>query len=271
MKIGPDGLLYVLQWNGNGKVRRYQLDGTYLGEFTATGVAQSIGMDWDTNGSLYVSSYGAHIVRKFDTNGNDLGSFISTNLLGPTNIWFDDNGELLVADYNGTSVNRFDSQGNFIGPFITGLSQCEGVAFMPNGNILIGNGGTNSVKMFDSNGGYLQDLISPGSGNLLNPNAVVLRMVTGSAIPEFGTYPSVILYPTTGREFYVSQGYLNQIDRLHIYTMAGNFVRTIIVNNDALPIRLSELPEGMYIVKATLKSSRETLQRIIVLNNYRTF
>ena len=33
MKIGADNLLYVLQWNGNGKVRRYQLNGTFVDEF----------------------------------------------------------------------------------------------------------------------------------------------------------------------------------------------------------------------------------------------
>ena len=47
MKIGADSLLYVLQWTGNGKVRRYQLDGTFVNEFTSVGVAQSIGIDWD--------------------------------------------------------------------------------------------------------------------------------------------------------------------------------------------------------------------------------
>jgi len=33
MKIGPDNLLYVLQWSGNGKVRRDQLDGSMNLEF----------------------------------------------------------------------------------------------------------------------------------------------------------------------------------------------------------------------------------------------
>lgn len=75
MKVGPDSLLYVLQWNGVGKVRRYQLDGTYLGEFTTTGVSQSIGIDWDNKGNLYVSSYNGDLVRKFDTAGVDYGNF----------------------------------------------------------------------------------------------------------------------------------------------------------------------------------------------------
>ena len=175
MKIGEDSLLYVLQWSGNGKVRRYQLDGTYVGEFTSVGVPQSIGLDWDSNGNLYVSSYSGDNIRKFDPSGNDLGLFVTSNLLGPTNIWFDDNGDLLVSDYDGTAVKRFNSSGVFQNNFATGLSQSEGVDFFSNGNILIGNGATHSVKMFDSNGVYIEDFIPSGSGGLMTPNAVVIR------------------------------------------------------------------------------------------------
>ena len=175
MKIGEDSLLYVLQWSGNGKVRRYQLDGTYVGEFTSVGVPQSIGLDWDSNGNLYVSSYSGDNVRKFDPSGNDVGLFVTTNLAGPTNIWFDDNGDLLVSDYDGTAVKKFNSNGVFQSNFATGLSQSEGVDFFSNGNILIGNGATHSVKMFDSNGVYIEDFIPSGSGGLMTPNAVVIR------------------------------------------------------------------------------------------------
>jgi hypothetical protein len=156
-------------------VHRYQLDGTFVDEFTSMGVPQSIGLDWDSDGNLYVSSYTGDHVRKFDTNGNDLGLFVNTNLLGPTNIWFDDGGDLLISDYNGTAVKRFDSNGNYIIDFLTGLSNSEGVDFFPNGDILIGNGATSSVKLFDSSGNYIEDLISSGAGNLLTPNAVVIR------------------------------------------------------------------------------------------------
>ena len=182
MKIGADSLLYVLQWSGNGKVRRYQLDGTFVDEFTSVGVAQSIGIDWDRNGNLYVSSYGGDLVRKFDTTGNNFGIFVNTNLAGPTNIWFDDNGDLLVTDYDGTAVKRFDSSGTFINNFLTGLSQAEGVGFFPNGNILIGNGATHSVKMYDSNGVYMEDFIPNGSGGLITPNAIVIREVNPSSV-----------------------------------------------------------------------------------------
>lgn len=175
MKIGADSLLYVLQWSGNGKVRRYQLNGTFVDEFTSVGVPQSIGLDWDSNGNLYVSSYSGDNVRRFGPSGNDLGLFVTSNLAGPTNIWFNDNGDLLVSDYDGTAVKRFDSTGVFVSNFITGLGQAEGVDFFPNGNILIGNGATHSVKMYDSNGVYIEEFIPNGSGGLMTPNAVVIR------------------------------------------------------------------------------------------------
>jgi len=175
MKIGADKLLYVLQWTGNGRVKRYELDGTFVDEYTDVGVPQSIGIDWDRAGNLYISSFNGRSVRKFNSNGKDQGIFIDSHLAGPTNIWFESNGDLLVSDYSGTAVKRFDSDGNYLSDFIQGLSQSEGVDFMPNGNILIGNGASRSVKMFDQDGNYIEDIIPSGSGGLQTPNAVVIR------------------------------------------------------------------------------------------------
>ena len=141
MKIGPDSLLYVLQWRRDREsegATRWRV--CLWMSFTSVGVSNSIGIDWDENGNLYVSSYNGDLVRTFDTAGVDMGVFVNNNLAGPTNIWFDTNGELLVADYDGTAVKRFSAAGSFLGNFMTGLSNCEGIAFMPNGDILIGNG-----------------------------------------------------------------------------------------------------------------------------------
>jgi len=175
MKIGADKLLYVIQGSGNGRVRRFQLDGTFVDDFTNLGLSRGLGMDWDSSGNLYVSTYEGQLVRTFDTNGFDRGNFIVTNLAGPTNIWFDDIGDMLVSDYDGGAVRRFNSEGAYMGDFIQGLSQTEGVDFLPNGNILIGNGGTSSVKMFTPEGTYIEDIIPSQSGNLKQPNAVVVR------------------------------------------------------------------------------------------------
>ena len=177
IKIGADNLLYVLQWSGNGRVWRYQLDGSFLDEFTSVGVSNSIGMDWDSEGNLYVASFDARHVRKFDANGNDNGLFISNNLQGPTNIWFASNGDLIVLDWSGQAIKRFDSNGAFQSNFALGLSEPEGVEFLSNGDILIGNGGTSSVRQYDANGNFVKDFIPSGLGGLAKPNALRFRQV----------------------------------------------------------------------------------------------
>jgi hypothetical protein len=123
-----------------------------------------------------VSSYDSQIVRKFNTEGIDQGNFVSTNLTGPTNIWFDEDGDLLVVDYDAGVVARFDENGAYQGDFIQGLSQAEGVDFLPDGDILIGNGGTSAVKQFTLGGAFVEDFVNSQSGGLLQPNAVVVRV-----------------------------------------------------------------------------------------------
>lgn len=175
IKIGNDRLLYVLQWSGKGTVLRYDLDGIFKGEFTSVKVPQSIGMDWDKSGNLYISSFADANVRKFDSKGKDLGIFINSNLQGPTNIWFDDQGNLLVNDWKGGQITKFDAEGNFLSHVITGLKQSEGVDFLPNGDFLIGNGGTAEIKLYDKDCKFKKDLVQEGSGGLIRPNAVIIR------------------------------------------------------------------------------------------------
>ena len=178
MKLGPDNLLYVLQWSGNGKVLRYQLDGTLVDEFTSVGVNQSIGLDWDKNNNLYVSSFQDANIRKFDTSGNDVGLFVTSSILGPTNIWFDNNDNLFVNDWTGDKVVKYNSNGSFIENFISsGIDQPEGVEFLSNGHILIGSGGTKEVKVYDTNGNFVNNLFQPGAGGILRPNAIRVRII----------------------------------------------------------------------------------------------
>lgn len=175
IRIGPDGLLYVLQWAGNGRVLRYELDGTPLGEFTTVGVTQAIGIEWDSQGNMYVASFNAATVRKFGPDGSDQGLFISGGLAGPTNIWFDGNGNLMVMDWSGGAIRRYSPAGAFINNAVTGLAEPEGVDFLDNGDFLMGNGGTSSVRQYTADGTFVRNFVAPGLGGLAKPNGVTIR------------------------------------------------------------------------------------------------
>lgn len=204
MKIGPDGLLYVLQWNNNAPVKRYELDGSFVDDFTSVGVNQAIGLDWDTDGNLYVASFNGAFVRAFDPDGNDLGIFIDSNLVGPTNIWFNEAGQLLVADYAGGNVKLFDSGGNYLFDFILGIINPEGVDFYPNGDLLIGSGGDTTVRRYDSEGNFVETVVESGSGGLMTPNAVVLRPLGSDFQINNGLNDSWFNAATPGQGFFIT-------------------------------------------------------------------
>ncbi len=263
MKIGPDGLLYVLQWQGNGKVRRYNLDGTFVDEFTSVGVQSSIGLDWDEQGNLYVSSYNGKFVKKFSPTGADLGNFISTNLSGPTNIWFAENGELFVVDYNGNSVKRFGSLGNYLGVFISGLPRGEGVDFFPNGNLIIGSGGAHAVRIYDADGALLSNLAAPGALGLITPNAVVLRPIPPSATRE--VYQEVsFVKPSVGVLFQVASPELIEADSLvEVYNSGGILVSKFNFAGST-SWDASHLPSGVYYLSAKLRSGAIARQAVVI-------
>lgn len=175
MKIGPDGLLYVLQWKGKGEVLRFTLDGNKEASWVDTALTTCIGLAWDEAENLYVSSFKGKVVAKFDKVGNPMGNTVTDSLQGPTNIWFNEKSELVVVDYNGRAIKVFDSKGNFLRTWITGLHQPEGIDFLPNGRMLIGNGGTASVKLYTAEGKYLKEVVKSGAGGLIRPNAVRVR------------------------------------------------------------------------------------------------
>lgn len=176
MKIGPDNLLYVLQWNGNGFVKRYQLDGTFVDDFTDVGLSQSIGLDWDQEGNLYVSSFQEGTILKFNTKGEFEQTFISSGLTGPTNIWFTDDS-FMVNDWTAGSIKKYSTEGSFVETVASGLSQIEGVDFLKNGDFVIGNGGKSEVKLYSSDGNFIKDFIPEGRGGLSQPNAIRVRYV----------------------------------------------------------------------------------------------
>ncbi|HMQ47057.1 MAG TPA: T9SS type A sorting domain-containing protein [Saprospiraceae bacterium] len=262
MELGADSLLYVLQWNGNGRVFRYQLDGTFVDEFTSASVTNSIGLDWDSAGNLHVSSYNTGKVRKFGTNGEDLNNFINANLSGPTNIWFGGNGDLFVCDWNVGSVKRFDSEGNYIGVFISGLPQVEGVDFFPNGDIIIGSGGLSSVRIYDSTGIYIRDLVPPGTLDMMTPNAVVLRPKLPINTTREVYEELIFVTPSVGTQFEFSNEALMGV-KVEVYHSSGSLVQKINLT-DSTSWDASGLAAGVYYLLAKLPNGMLGRQQVVV-------
>lgn len=262
MKLGADGLLYVLQWsNSNNKVLRYQLDGTFVDEFTNAGVPQSIGLDWDADGNLYVSSYGGSFVQKFDPDGNDLGPFIDSGLAGPTNIFFDKSGsgDLIVFNWNNGIIKRFDSDGNFVEDLITGVGQCEGVDFFPNGDMLIGAGAAGSIKKYDSDFNFIEDIVA--TGTLLTPNAIRIREVILS-VPE-NEFDQNFINPTMGTRFSIISNYSQTIKSIQVYTITGSLIETMDLNKSQT-WNADKYAEGVYLLKAVSFNGNSHTQKVLV-------
>ncbi|MBR9919977.1 MAG: T9SS type A sorting domain-containing protein [Bacteroidetes bacterium] len=269
MKIGPDGLLYLLQWGGPANpynTLRYNLDGTFVDAFTSVGVPNAIGMDWDADGNFYVSAYNGSYVRKYDSDGNDLGLFIDSNLQGPTNIWFDDNGDLLVVNYLGNDVARFNSDGEYQGSFLTGLTYAEGVAILDDGSILIGDGGTNDVRRYDSEGAFIEVFIDGSQSGLSTPNAIILREVEdmNSSVKEQAITNKPIITPTIGQEFYLTNNIpLSGIQSVTIFNMDGTLIQRSI-KPGAWHWDASNLAAGSYVIKIEMKDGKAQSQMVQV-------
>lgn len=257
MKIGPDGLLYILQWSGSGRVVRYTLNGNRRGEFTNFGLSQSIGLDWDKEGNLYVSSYDKGHVKKYDRNGIDQGVFAEMKLLGPTNIYFNDKDELIVLDYNAGNIKRYNNFGNFLGIDIEGLNKPEGVAFLKNGDLLVGNGGTGAIKRY-RDGNFVGDFIRSKSGGLKTPNAVVVR--SKSIVSSLHSIINRdLVTPNFGRNFALSNGVRNMAKNINIYNSTGQFVDKLDTKHNEI-WNADHLNFGYYY----LVIENESWQRILV-------
>lgn len=263
MKIGSDNLLYVLQWSAtDNKVLRYNLDGTFVDEFTSDGVPRSIGMDWDSNGNFYVSSFSQANVTQFNGSGTLVGEYVNNiELSGPTNIFFDINNDLFVLDWNAGDVERYDDMGGYIGKFITGLGQPEGVDFLSNGNILLGNGTTAEVKQYQADGTFVENTVMSGAGGLQQPNAVILfdRATLGN--DNFEAVHQVLLTPSVGTQFTINATVVENQQQVKVYTSTGILVASLPPDNSSWDA--SYLAEGLYIVLFT-NGLHTTSQKIVV-------
>ena len=266
MKIGADGYIYVLQWsNTDNKVLRFEQDGTFVDEFTSVGVSQSIGLDWDSDGYLYVSSYGGSSVRMFDTEGMDMGLFIDSELGGPTNIHFNDQGELIVLDWSQANVERFAANGDYLGEWTNGINQVEGLDVHPDtGNYFLGAGALGRIDEFTPDGTFVQTVVESGSGGLIQPNAVIFRDAILS-VPDFDKEQAVLVMPTLGNQF----NWINQtefrFEEAHIMNLSGAVIDTLKLSEQT-NWNASNRSNGIYFVVAVDELGNRRTQKIVVKN-----
>ena len=138
MTIGPDGLLYVSQWENtiNNVARFDKHTGEFVDEFVK-GVDRAMGHAWDASGNLYLACFGSQNVRKYDREGNLQTNIGDGQLKGPVNVWID-GADLYAVDWNTGSVRTFETAtGNFSSVFISGLKNVEGFLFDDMGNLFL--------------------------------------------------------------------------------------------------------------------------------------
>ncbi len=244
MKIGADGYLYALEWNGEARVMRYDLQGNFMDTFTNIAVNNSIGLDWDSAGNLYVSSYNENAVYRFDPSGNYMDTPISSGLSGPTTIWFDATGDLYVSNWNGNFVKRFDAsfmeQPNNFGT----ISKPEGFVEMPNGDLLLGSGGpSSSVRRYDALGNFVTSFAT-GNG-LANPNAIYIKQ--SQADLDEGNIEGPRVYPTIGSRFYIHGLMKSNKEEIVLTGINGQWTKRIELQEGNY-FDADDLSDGVYFV-----------------------
>lgn len=261
MSIGPDSLLYVMQWgSAQQKVARFDLDGQFIDEFPSVDAPLGLGHFWDSQGRMYIALYGngaTGTVHRYGADGTDLGVFINSAVLqGPTHIWQEEGGDVLVQDWTTGNVLRYDSTGSFVGYFITGLTNPEGVGFLPNGDLLMGDWGEDAVHRIDAEG---NDLGYFASGNeLSDPNAVLVR--DGSSIGIGEATPrrlGLTVTPSAGAGPFQLGGLPSGQVRLRMTDAMGRVVDDRIVTYTGGGLTWEpgvELCEGMYRISVEMRA-----------------
>lgn len=209
--FGPrDHDLYVTSgfYGGNGLVRailRYDgTTGAFIDPFTQGSLGDKVanvlfGPDGNVYVGITVEGPGTSHIARFDaTTGAYLGDFVAPGsgglrtlsgmVFGPS-VGNPGKLDLYVASARDSNVLRFDgSTGAFLGDFIPagrgGLSGAIGITFGPDGNLYVSsagglNGGpTSGVFRYQgpagaSPGAFIGTFVSPGSGELMSPFAVL--------------------------------------------------------------------------------------------------
>jgi len=257
MRIGPDSLIYVSQWGvTQNKVVRFDLNGNFVDEFTSNGVPDGMGVDWDANGNLYVSTFGGGsggLVYSFDSNGNSTGTFINSTILeGPVGIWKNASSHWFVVDWTLGSVFRFDDQGNYLDTFITGFTRLEGHAFDAAGNIYLCDWQDNKVNRYLPDGTFDTVFISGGLGS---PNSILFGPAPSNVSLKEEDKASIDIFPNpfVDEINIIHPELLNREARLEVHDIEGKIILTVypardsLTDSNELVLNTDSLPVGTYL------------------------
>lgn len=180
MRIGPDGLLYVVN-RGDNRVLRYDpISGEQANTFVdGQGLDAPTGLAFTAGGDLLVSNRNNNNVLRFagpdDENpGAAKGEFItagSGGLDGPFNMATGPDGKLYVASFDTNQILRFDGQtGAFDELFASGglLDRPQGLLFDDDGNLLVASTGSDDILRYAPDGSV--STFIDGEGLLHDPN-----------------------------------------------------------------------------------------------------
>ncbi len=135
IRLGPDGLIYVVSEQTN-KIHRYRADTlAYVDLFAATPQMAPLSLAFDAAGIAYVAGFNTHDVKKFDRNGNLLGNAFparASGIAGPEiGTTFGPDGNLYVPGWISNSVIRYDPRtgdtAQVIAPRQDGIVQPRGL------------------------------------------------------------------------------------------------------------------------------------------------
>lgn len=112
VRLGPDGLLYVVAETG-GAIHKYRNDTLdYAGAFAQVPGIGATGLVFDPAGIAYVAGYNSNDVKRFDRSGAALTPAFparASGLAGPDNgMTFGPDGNLYIPGYDSNSVVRWD-------------------------------------------------------------------------------------------------------------------------------------------------------------------
>jgi tripartite motif-containing protein 71 len=160
--------IYLATCGGDGRVEKYDLQGTLLLEAIGPNVVDgtqscATGVDVDSSGNIYVANY-TNSIQKFDSAGNFISQFgvwgtEAGNFKHPYDIKFDNSGTYYyVVEQDGRRIQKFDTNGSstaIFGSFGTGPGQFThpyGIAFDASNNIFVAD---SILQKFDSSGTYV--------------------------------------------------------------------------------------------------------------------